>query len=334
MARKSSPAPKKITAKMDPQAARKIYEALVRCRKFEDKVVELYPQKEMKCPTHLSLGQEGAAAGVCAALRKDDYVFSTHRCHSHTIAKGGDFKLMMAELYGKSTGCSHGKGGSMHFVQPDMGLMGASAIVGGTIPLAVGTALASQMQGKDRVSVAFFGDGAIEQGSFHESMNFSSLKKLPVLFICENNDLATVTHLDRRQPYPELYQHAQSYKIPGVRTDGTKAETVYAAAVEAVARARSGGGPSLIEILCYRWKEHVGPNFDYQLGHRTKEELEYQMAEKDPVKIFEVFAAKKKLLSEETMRQISDQVQKQVEDAVVYAKESPFPQPEEMFTDF
>ena len=312
--------------------AEKIFTALARCRFFEDKIAELYPQKEMKCPTHLSTGQEAAASGVCAALRKDDMVFSTHRCHSHIVAKGGDFKALMAELYGKSTGCSHGKGGSMHFLEPEIGMMGASAIVGGTIPLAVGSALASQMQGKDLVSVAFFGDGAIEQGAFHESLSFASLKKLPVLFICENNDLATCTHLDRRQPYSELYQRAESYHIPGVRTDGTKAETVYEAAVEAVERARSGGGPTFIEVVCYRWKEHVGPNTDYHLGHRSKEELDWWMA-RDPIKLFAQYSIKKKLLTQEKIGQISKDVQDQIEEAVLFAKESPFPKPEVMYTD-
>lgn len=317
---------------MTSDTARKIYEALVRCRLFEDKVAELYPQKEMKCPTHLSTGQEAAASGVCAALRKDDMVFSTHRCHSHIVAKGGDFKALMAELYGKVTGCSKGKGGSMHFLEPEIGMMGSSAIVGGTVPLALGAALASVMQGKDNVSVAFFGDGALEQGTFHEAMSFSSLKKLPVLFISENNDMATCTHLDRRQPYPELYKHAESYNMPGVRTDGTRAETVYEAAVKAVERARKGQGPSFIEVVCYRWKEHVGPNTDYHLGHRTKEELESWMA-KDPVKLFGELAQMQNLLIVSEQEKIRAKVEEQIEEAVAFAKASPFPEPAAMFED-
>ena len=317
---------------MTPEAAKKIYSALVRCRLFEDKIAELYPQKEMKCPTHLSTGQEAAASGVCAALRKDDRVFSTHRCHSHIVAKGGDFKALMAELYGKATGCSKGKGGSMHFLEPEIGMMGSSAIVGGTVPLAVGSALSSVMQGKDNVTVAFFGDGGLEQGSFHESMSFASLKKLPILFVAENNDMATCTHLDVRQPYPELYKHAESYAMPGVRTDGTRAETVYEAAVKAVARARKGQGPSFIEVVCYRWKEHVGPNTDFHLGHRTKEELESWMA-KDPVKLFGEMAEKKKLLSGADQKKIQADVTEQIDEAVAFAKSSPFPEPAAMYQD-
>ncbi|OGR84973.1 MAG: hypothetical protein A2901_06955 [Elusimicrobia bacterium RIFCSPLOWO2_01_FULL_54_10] len=312
--------------------AKNLYTAMLRCRLFEEKVAELYPQKEMKCPTHLSTGQEAAASGVCAALRKDDMVFSTHRCHSHIVAKGGDFKALMAELYGKATGCSKGKGGSMHFVEPEIGMMGSSAIVGGTVPLAVGSALASVLQSKDKVSVAFFGDGGLEQGTFHESMSFASLKKLPILFIAENNDMATCTHLDVRQPYHELYRHAEGYDMPGVRTDGTKVETVYAAAAKAVERARKGQGPSFIEVVCYRWKEHVGPNTDYHLGHRTKEELEMWMA-KDPIKLFGELADKEKLLSVKEQDQIRSTIEKQIEEAVAFAKSSPFPEPAAMFED-
>lgn len=319
-------------ARLTSETARRLYEAIFRCRAFEDKVAELYPQKEMKCPTHLSTGQEAVAAGVCTALRKDDIVFSTHRCHSHTVAKGADVKALMAELYGKRTGCSHGKGGSMHFLDPDAGAYGASAIVGGTVPLAVGAALAAQMQGKDRVSVAFFGDGGIEQGSFHESMNFAALKKLPVLFICENNDLATCTHLDRRQLNKELYLHAEPYKALGMKVDGNDAEAVWAAAVKAVEHARGGRGPAMIEAPCYRWKEHVGPNTDYHLGHRTKEELEFWMA-RDPVKGLAESLVRKKLLSRQMVDQISGNIRKEIEDAVAFAKESPFPALEEMYTD-
>ncbi len=317
---------------MNAKTAQKIYLSLVRCRAFEDRLAELYPQKEIKCPTHLSTGQEGAASGVCAALGVKDMVFSTHRCHSHIVAKGGDFKALMAELYGKSNGCSHGKGGSMHFLEPEIGMMGSSAIVGGTVPLALGAALAIQMQGKDLVSVAFFGDGAIEQGTFHESLSFAALKKLPIIFVCENNDMATCTHLDRRQPYPELYRHAEAYDMPGVRTDGTRPETVYKAAVEAVERARKGEGPTLIEVVCYRWKEHVGPNTDFHMGHRTKEELEEWMA-KDPVKLFAEYSISNKFLTASAIETINTDIQKQLDEAVAFAKASPFPKPEELYTD-
>ena len=315
---------------LSPELARKIYTALVRCRKFEEKIVEVYGEKEMRCPTHLSLGQEGAAAGVSVNLRKDDLVFSTHRCHSHTIAKGGDFKLMFAELYGKEAGCSKGKGGSMHFVQPDIGLMGASAIVGGSVPLAVGAALAAKMQGKDIVSVAYFGDGGIEQGAFHESMNFASLKKLPVIFVCENNFLATCTWLSVRQPYQDLYRRAAGYGVPGVQVDGTKVLEVYEAARQAVEHARSGKGPFMIEAICCRWKEHVGPNEDTHLGFRTKEDLE-EWKKKDPVKLFEKLLIEKNIVIKEDLEKISNDVQSQINEAVAFSKQAPFPKPEALY---
>lgn len=318
---------------MTPETADKIYRALVRCRKFDEKIVELYPEQEMKCPTHLSIGQEAPASGVCGALRQTDMVFSTHRCHSHTIAKGCDFNIMMAELYGKETGCCRGKGGSMHFVQPEMGMMGSSAIVGGTIPVAVGAALAAKLQGKDTVSVAFFGDGALEQGTFHEAMNFSAIHKLPILFVSENNDMATCTHLlPDRQPYMELYRRAEGYNMPGIRVDGTKAEEVYFVAKDAVERARKGEGPTFIEAVCYRWKEHVGFKTDFHLGHRTQEELESWM-KKDPVAQFEDYAAANKFFAKDRAQKISEEIQKQINDSVTFAKQSPFPKPESIFED-
>lgn len=317
---------------MTPEISKNLYTALVRCRMFDEKIVELYPQQEIRCPTHLSIGQEAVAAGVCTALDGDDLIFSTHRCHSHTIAKGGDFKLMMAELYGKETGCSKGKGGSMHFVQPEIGVMGASAIVGGTIPLAVGAALAAKMQGKNSVSVAFFGDGAIEQGSFHESFNFASLKKLPVLFVCENNFYATCSHISARQPYGDLYSRAEGHLIPGIQVDGTKVQEVYCAALKALQRIRKGEGPFFIEGFCYRWKEHVGPNYDYDLGYRSKEELDKWM-KKCPIKLFEKFVTKNRLLSKETLTEIAATTAAELNAAVLFAKQSPLPKPAAILED-
>ena len=322
----------KSNSQLSPELAQKLYLSLLRCRKFEEKIVELYPQQEIRCPTHLSLGQEGVAAGVCSALEKEDLIFSTHRCHSHTIAKGADLKFLMAELYGKKTGCSKGKGGSMHFLQPEIGAMGASAIVGGTIPLAIGAALALKMKSKNQVSVAFFGDGAIEQGTFHEGLNFASLKKLPVLFICENNGLATCTPISSRQPFSDIYKRAESYMIPGNQVDGTNVHEVYQAAATAVERAKKGEGPTLIEAQCYRWREHVGPNFDYQLGFRSKEDVE-KAIEKCPIKCLEEKIKNENILSKEILLEISDLVKKEIEESVNFAKESPFPQAEEIFMD-
>lgn len=309
---------------MDFRLALDLYRRMVLIRKTEEKIVELYPEQEIRCPTHLSIGQEAAAAGVCGSLRSDDRIFSTHRCHAHYVAKGGDLKLMFAELYGRQTGCARGKGGSMHLVQPDLGIMGASAIVGGTIPMAVGSALAAQMQGLDRVAVAFFGDGAVEEGVFHESLNFAALRKLPVLFACENNFYATHSHQSARQPADNIHERAAGYCMPGVRVDGTDVWAVYEAAHAAVERARSGGGPTLLEIRAYRWKEHVGPNFDYSLGYRTKEELDGWM-DRCPIRLFRQRLLDAGLCGERELDQLGSALDREVQEAVQFGKDSAAP---------
>jgi pyruvate dehydrogenase E1 component alpha subunit len=305
---------------------------MLRARKVEEKIVELYPQQGMKCPTHLSIGQEAAAAGVCAGLRADDRVFSTHRCHAHYIAKGGDLKQMFAELYGRRTGCAKGKGGSMHLVQPELGLMGASAIVGGSLPIAVGSAMAAKMRGKDRVSVAFFGDGCTEEGVFHESLNFASLHKLPVVFVCENNFYATHSHQSARQPSDNIADRARAYSMPGMQVDGTDAWAVYEAAKDAVDRARRGRGPTLLEIRAYRWKEHVGPNFDYSMGYRTKEELDSWMA-RCPVRLFETRLRAEGIMTVAELSRLGASLDVEIAEAVRFGKESPDPDMDDMLAD-
>lgn len=317
---------------MTPAIAKDIYLRMLRIRKVEEKIVELYPQQEMKCPTHLSIGQEAAAAGVCATLRNDDRVFSTHRCHAHYLAKGGDLNQMFAELYGRRTGCAKGKGGSMHLVQPELGLMGASAIVGGSLPIAVGSALAARMQGRDRVAVAFFGDGCAEEGVFHESLSFAALHKLPVVFVCENNFYATHSHQSARQPSDNIAERAQAYAMPGVRVDGTDAWAVYEAASLAVEQARKGRGPTLLEIRAYRWKEHVGPNFDYAMGYRTKEELDSWMA-RCPVRLFEARLRAEGILTEGDLSRLNASLDSEIAAAVQFGKESPEPVLEDMMAD-
>ena len=309
-----------------------LWHKILKIRMVEEKIIELYPQKEMRCPVHLSIGQEAVAAGVCGALKNNDIIFSTHRCHSHTVAKGANFKTLFAELYGKETGCAKGKGGSMHFVAPEVGAYGASAIVGGNLPLAVGAAFAAKKQNKNNVVVAFFGDGSLEQGTFHESLNFASLHKLPIIFVCENNEIATCTHISARQPHKELHQRAAGYRIPGVRVDGTKVTEVFFSTQRAVRRAQSGHGPTFIEATCYRWKEHVGPNTDYHLGHRTKEELDAWM-QKDPIKLFEQILETHNLLPDVERKSIVRSVEQDIETAIQFAKQSPFPKLEAIFTD-
>lgn len=315
---------------MNSAEAKKLFTALVRARKFDEKVSQLYPEQEMKCPVHLSLGQEGSAAGVCAALRKGDYMFSTHRCHAHTVAKGASIKKLFAELYGKVTGCARGKGGSMHLLAPEVGALGASAIVGGSLPLALGTALAVKMKKEDKVTVAFLGDGGIEQGSFHEVMNFSSLHKLPLVIIVENNGLATITPLNKRQANLNLWKHAEAYNVPGFKVDGNYPEKVYRIAKQAVVRARKSEGPSLIEVTCFRWRGHVGEGTDYHLGFRSKEEVAAAMRN-DPVKNFHHWATRQRLISEEEAESIVEKVEDEIEVGVKFAKESSYPDRSELY---
>jgi pyruvate dehydrogenase E1 component alpha subunit len=305
-----------------------MYSLMARIREVEEQVVERYPEQEIRCPTHLSIGQEAVAVGVCAALREDDHVYSTHRCHAHYLAKGGDLQAMVDELYGRRTGCSQGKGGSMHLVDSSVGMMGASAIVGGTIPMAVGSALAFQMQKTDRVAVAFFGDGAVEEGVFHESLSFASVKRLPVLFVCENNLYATYSAQGARQPADNIHKRARAYLIPGVRVDGNDVVRVYGAAGAAVARARAGLGPTLIECRTYRWRDHVGPNFDFEVGYRSREEVEAWMA-RCPIK--RCAARLRRLgLTEDELGQIREQVRTEALEAFRIAKSRPFPEPAEL----
>lgn len=252
----------KITSRIDAGTSRDtligMYENMLRIRRLEEEIAEAYKEQEMRCPTHLSIGQEAAAVGVCAALKTDDVIFSTHRCHAHYLAKGGDPRRLLAELYGKKTGCAGGKGGSMHLIDEAVGMLGSSSIVGASVPLAVGAALAFSMQGSDSVAVAFLGDAGVEQGVFHESLNFAALKKLPVLFVCENNLYATQSPLTNRHAEDNIYKLGEVYGIPGEQLDGNDVLAVYKAAVKAIERCRQGRGPTLLELMTYRWREHVG----------------------------------------------------------------------------
>jgi pyruvate dehydrogenase E1 component alpha subunit len=305
---------------------------MLRIRRFEEKIVDVYCDQDMKTPAHLYIGQEAVAAGVCANLRREDYVFSTHRSHGHYLAKGGDMRGLMAELYGRKTGCSRGKGGSMHVVDPEVGVCGSTAIVGGNIPLSVGAALASAMQKQRRVAVSFFGDGAVDEGAFHEGLNFAALKKLPVVFVCENNFYATHSHQSKRQPHDHIYKLAKYYLMPGVRVDGNDVVKVFKAAHEAVKRARRGHGPTLIECRTFRWKGHVGPECDIKLGYRTKAELD-AWVKKCPVRRFERKLLKGGTLKKAQLDRITREIDGEVHDAYLYGKKSPHPGVNELLED-
>lgn len=325
MKSQSDPTNLETATDIAPITLRSLYTTMLKIRRFEERVAELlYPEPEIICPVHLYIGQEAVATGVCANLRKDDYVFSTHRSHGHYIAKGGDTKALMAELYGKVTGCSKGRGGSMHLASPDVGLPGSSAIVAGTMPLAVGAALAFSLRGQDTVSVVFFGDGAASEGVFYESLNFASLKKLPVIFICENNLYSTHMPISACLADTCIFKKAEAFNMPGIKVDGNNVFEVFRAAKRAIEDARRGNGPTLIECMTYRWRGHVGPNFDLDKGLRAKEELDSWM-NRCPIKALEEFLIEHDILSEPEKVQIIEGIDKEIEETIIFAKESPYP---------
>jgi TPP-dependent pyruvate/acetoin dehydrogenase alpha subunit len=259
-----------------------LHRAMVRIRAIEEAIAARYAEQEMRCPVHLSIGQEAAAVGVCAALRVSDKVYSTHRCHAHYLAKGGRLEPMLAEIYGKATGCLGGRGGSMHLADPDIGMFISVPIVASSIPLAVGGALAERQRGRDGVAVCFVGDASLEEGVFHEAANFASLHRLPVIFACENNLFSVYSRLDQRQPDRPLGDLARAHAIRVVETDGNDAIAVWRASADAVARARAGEGPSFLVMPTYRWREHCGPAYDDHLGYRDAAEFAAWKA-RDPI---------------------------------------------------
>ncbi|HTY45840.1 MAG TPA: thiamine pyrophosphate-dependent dehydrogenase E1 component subunit alpha [Patescibacteria group bacterium] len=319
-------------ATLTPQTKKELLFTMLKIRRFEEKITDLYPEQQMKTPVHLCIGQEASAAGVCAHLTKDDYIFSTHRNHGHFIAKGIDVKPFMAELYGKAAGCSRGKGGSMHIVSLPEGIFGASAIVGAGMALGVGAALAIKMKKEKRVTVTFFGDGAVDEGTFHESLNFASLKKLAVVFVCENNFYATNSPQSARQSQDNISLRAGGYGMPGVQLDGNDVESIYRAAGQAIEAARSGKGPALIECRTYRWRGHVGPECDYEKGCRSKEELAEWM-EKCPIAGYKEELLKNKVITPAEYETRMQEIDRQINAAVAFAKESPFPDAGEIFRD-
>src|ERR1700722_11538243 len=255
---------------------------MTRIRRAEEAVAALVESGEARCPCHLYIGQEAIAAGVCAALDGSDSVWGGHRSHGHYLAKGGSLDAMFAEILGKVTGCSGGRGGSMHLLAPEQGILGTVPIVAGTVPLAAGAAMAYQMRKESRVAVAFFGDGALEEGHVHESMNLAALYRLPVIFICENNLYSSHLHWSERRIADNLDRAGDFHSIPGGRIDGNDLEAVYVAAAAAVAMARNGEGPSFLECRTFRWRGHVGASSDIDVGVERRGELAQWMG-KDPL---------------------------------------------------
>ena len=305
---------------------------MVRIRICEESFVEPILNGEVRCPVHLYSGQEAIAAGVCSALTEKDYIFGSHRSHGHYLAKGGNMQELVAEIYGKGEGCSRGRGGSMHIIAPEIGMVGSAPIVAGTIPLALGAALASKIKKEKRVTVSFFGDGAAGEGVLYESMNFAALKGLPIIFACENNFYST--HLPIRECRPEnnIFMIGKPFCIQSYRVDGNDVLKVYDVSKNAVGLCRKNRGPVFIEFVTYRLRGHVGPDDNIQETHtdiRPKEEIA-KWRKKDPIRRFQAFLIKNRIIRRETLERIDREVEEEVKEAHRFAEESPYPNPNEL----
>lgn len=308
------------------------YETMFKMRRFEEETFEFYKKGMMAGLAHLYMGEEAIATGVCAALKEDDYIGSTHRGHGHLVARGAEIDRMMAEILGKKTGYSNGKGGSMHIMAMDKGILGANGIVGGEIPIATGAAYTAKYKGTDQVAVSFMGDSSTNEGTFHESINMAAAWDLPCVYVIENNlygisvDIRDVTNT------PDLAVRAKAYDIPGVVVDGMDVIAVYEAALEAVERARRGEGPTLIECKTYRWQgHHVGDPATYR-KRRSETEKEDWMA-RCPVAALRKEMLEAGIVKEDEIVALEEKVEAEIQEAVKFAADSPYPDPEEAFTD-
>jgi len=296
-----------------------LFQEMLRIRMVEEAIVARYGEQQMRCPVHLSIGQEAVAVGVCKAVLQTDYLVSNHRAHAHYLAKGGDLKRMIAEIYGKKSGCCGGRGGSMHLVDRSVGMMGSTPIVGSSIPVGVGLAFASLLRGESDITIIFFGEGATEEGVVSECLNFASLRKLPALFVCENNLYSVYSPLDVRQSAAR--DRCAIASAHGMYTDsghGNDVEEVYQKTKKAVEGVRSGNGPAFLEFDTYRHREHCGPNFDNDIGYRTEQEfLEWE--KKCPLK------RQKSKIGDADFALLSTSIHAEIEEAFLFAKTSPFP---------
>jgi pyruvate dehydrogenase E1 component alpha subunit len=315
-----------VALKIENQLA--LFRSMLRIRRLEEAIADRYAEQEMRCPMHLCIGQEAIAVGVCAALAESDVMFSNHRAHGHYLAKGGNMNAMLAELYGRSTGCCGGRGGSMHLIDLDVGFMGATPIVGGTVPLAVGAAWAASLKNEKRISVIFFGDGCFEEGVVHESLNFAALHKLPVLFVCENNEFSVYTRLNERQAKRPIYKIAEAHGLTSYVGDGNDVEEVFSIAKIAVDSARHGKGPQFIELSTYRWREHCGPDFDDHLGYRAAQEIEIGLND-CPIAKFSDRLKQHNTISQADVERFEAEIAKEVANAFKFARSSAKPSPQD-----
>jgi len=314
---------------LDEKMMIEFYRKMLRIRRFEDKVSELFAAGRIPGFVHLYIGEEAVAVGACAALRGDDYITSTHRGHGHCIAKGGDLRYMMAELFGKRAGYCKGKGGSMHIADIGLGILGANGIVAAGIPIAVGAGLSAKMRGTDQVALTFFGDGASNRSTFHEGINLAAIWDLPVIFLCENNLYAQTTPAWAETSVENIADRAVAYSLPGVIVDGNDVVAVYDAVAEAARRARKGEGSTLVECKTYRWRGHW--EGDPQ-KYRSQTEVKKWM-EKCPIKRFKTHLKEIGILTDQDFIAIEETVRREVDEAVEFAENSPYPTPEEALED-
>lgn len=309
-----------------------IYRTMLRIRFCEESFVELIIKGTIRCPVHLYTGEEAVAVGVCAAIGSKDRIFGTHRSHGHYLAHGGSMSDLVAEIYGRGTGCARGRGGSMHVCAPDKNMMGAAPIVGGTISLALGSALTSKIKKEKSVTISFFGDGATGEGVLYESLNFASLKKLPIIFVCENNLYSTHMPIRECRVNTMIYEIAKPFCIESFRLNGNDVLKVYETTKKAVEICRKDKGPVFIEFLTYRMRGHVGPDDNIQRTHtdiRPKEEIE-KWRKKDPIKNFEKILLKNKVVQKEKLDLIKKEVEKEVKNAHMLAEKSPYPKEKDL----
>lgn len=306
-----------------------LYRQMLRIRRLQERIESEYHLDEMKTPVHLCIGQEAVAVGVCAALRPDDYIMSNHRGHGHYLAKGGDLPALVAELFCRSTGCSQGRGGSMHLVDTRVGHLGSSSIVGGGIPLGTGLGLACRMQGLDRVSAIFFGDGAADEGVLYESLNLAMLKKLPVIYVLENNQYSVCSPVGTRHSGGSVFHGVEPDRLFSAKVDGNQVEEVLATAERAVARARAGEGPSFIECLTYRMRGHAGAGSDAHLGYRPQGEIAC-WEQRDPVTGLAERLLAAGQLDHAAMTAMDQAIAEELDQAFIFAKASPLPGAEEL----
>jgi len=303
------------------------YRSLYRIRRVEEEIARVYPTDKIMSPVHLSIGQEAVSVGVCEALRAGDIVFGSYRSHALYLAKGGDLNRMIAELYGKQAGCAKGKAGSMHLIDVGAGMMGASAVVATNIPQAVGYAWALKQRGSRSVVACFFGDGAAESGSFHESLNYAALKRVPLLFVCENNSYAIHSHQKDRQNSGNICDVARSHGIPSSKIDDMDVNEIRRRSAEAVDAMRgTSAGPIFLECMCYRWLEHVGPNQDFGAGYRSKADAEPWFQNDQVVKVGAT-------LPPATRKKIEREVEEEIKSAFEFAERAEFPEESELYTD-